>query len=307
MASQWQLGGSSPLNLASRVWARIGKDDVSGRAAELAYYFFLAVFPLLFFLLSLLGFFAAAGAELRSTLLNSLARMVPSDASGLISKTITQVIAARGTGKIVIGLLGALWAASSGVSSLMETLNVAYEVEESRPFWKKRAIAVGLTAAVSVLVIVAVTLLLYGGRLADLVGTHLGLGQVAVWSWKIAQWPIVLILMFATFALVYYFAPNVKEPAWHWISPGAAAGLLLWLAASFGLRGYLHFFNSYSATYGALGAVVILLLWFYLTGASLLIGGEVNSQIAQADQSKTQEERKLRLVKEALKRDMRSA
>jgi membrane protein len=150
MASQWQFGGLSPFDLAARVWARMGKDDVSGRAAELAYYFFLAVFPLLFFLLSLLGFFAAAGAELRSTLLNSLARMVPSDASGLISKTITQVIAARGTGKIVIGLLGALWAASSGVSSLIETLNIAYEVEESRPFWKKRAIAVGLTAAVSV-------------------------------------------------------------------------------------------------------------------------------------------------------------
>jgi len=237
MASQWQFGGLSPFDLASRVWARIGKDDVSGRAAELAYYFFLAVFPLLFFLLSLLGFFAAAGAELRSTLLNSLARMVPSDAFGLISKTITQVIAARGTGKVVIGLLGALWAASSGVSSLIDTLNIAYEVEESRPFWKKRAIAVGLTTAVSILVILAVTLLLYGGRLADLMGTHLELGQVAVWSWKIAQWPIVLMMMFAAFALVYYFAPNVKEPAWHWISPGAAAGLLLWLAASFGLKG----------------------------------------------------------------------
>jgi membrane protein len=305
MASQWELGGISPVALGSRVWKRIGEDDIAGRSAELAYYFFLALFPLLLVLLAVFGFFAAGGAQLRTTLMMSLARMVPGDASALVSKTVTQVIEARGSGKAILGFLGALWAASAGVSSLMDTLNIAYHVEESRPFWKKRGIAVALTVAVSALMIGAVILLLYGGKLAEVAGGHLHLGAAAVWSWKIAQWPLVLALMFAAFSLVYYFAPNIEEPEWHWISPGAIAGLVLWLLASFGLRVYLHFFNSYNATYGSLGAVVILLLWFYLTGASLLIGGVINAQIAAAETLRTRERERLRDSQEALRRELK--
>jgi membrane protein len=120
------------------------------------------------------------------------------------------------------------------------------------------------------------------------------LAAAALSAWRILQWPVVLALMFAAFALVYYFAPNVESRQWHWISPGAVAGLALWLAASFGLRVYLHYFTSFNASYGSLGAVVILLLWFYLTGASLLVGGVINALIAELDRVRAAEDSRMR-------------
>jgi membrane protein len=295
MTSQWQFGGVSFGELGSRVGKRIAKDDIGGRSAELAYYFFLALFPLLLVMLAVFGFVAAGGGpQLQSALMSSLSRLVPADASALVSKTVTQIIAARGSGKAIVGFLGALWAASAGVNSLMETLNVAYGVEETRPFWKKRLVAIALTVGVSMLIIVAMTLLLYGGHIAALLGRQMHLAAAALSAWRILQWPVVLALMFAAFSLVYYFAPNVESRQWHWISPGAVAGLALWLAASFGLRLYLVYFSSFNATYGSLGAVVILLLWFYLAGASLLVGGVINAQIAELDRVRAAEEGRMR-------------
>ena len=305
MTSQWAFGGISMPELGSRVWKRICKDDIAGRSAGLAYYFFLAVFPLLLVGLAVFGLLVAGrGEQLQATLTTSLARMVPSDASVLVSKTVAQVIAAGGSGKAVLGFLAALWAASAGINSLMNSLNVAYGVQETRPFWKKRLLAAALTLAVSLLIIVSLTLLLYGGNLAEFMGRQMHLGSAAVRAWKIVQWPVVLALMFVAFAVVYYFAPNTDNRAWHWISPGAVAGLVLWLAASFGLRLYLRFFNSFNATYGSLGAVVILLLWFYLTGASLLIGGVINAQIAVAELWRSHEQQRLRDLPENLRRVM---
>jgi membrane protein len=299
MASLWKLGGLTPLDLGKRVGQETSEDDISGRAAQLSYYFLLALFPLLLFLISLLGFFAGPGSELRQTLMENLARVMPGSASELVHKTIDEVFRSRGSAKLILGLLGALWAASAGLAALTDTLNIAFDVEETRPWWKRRLVAVGLTIASSLLVICSLVLVLYGGKIAEFLSANVGLGPSFVIAWKIIQWPAVLVLMFLTFSLLYYFAPNLEKPEWHWITPGAAVGLVLWLLGSLAFRVYLSYFDSYSATYGSLGAVIILMLWFYISSFAVLIGGEVNSEIGKAtEEAEQKEEKRTRMLQE---------
>lgn len=282
MASLWKLGGLSWGALGKRVWKEIQKDEVFGRAAQLAYYFLLALFPLLLFLTSVIGLMMGAQTELRQSLFSYLAKVLPSSASQLVSTTVTEVSAASGGGKIAFGILAALWAASNGMGAITEALNIAYDVKESRPWWRQRLTAIALTIALSVLIISALALVLYGGHIADYIAANYGYSQVFTTAWKILQWPIVLGFVLLSFALIYYFAPDVRDQRWIWITPGSVIGVALWLLVSFCFRIYLHFFDSYSATYGALGAVIVLMLWLYLTGAAILIGGEVNSEIEHA-------------------------
>jgi membrane protein len=203
--------------------------------------------------------------------------------------------------------VGALWSASSGITAVMESLNIAYDVKEDRPLWKQRAIAVRLTVALAVFVLAALGLMLYGADAADWVGAHMGLGNVLVIGWKIVQWPIVLAFMFAAFSVTYYFAPNLEEPEWHWITPGSALGLIFWLVASFGFKVYLHFFNSYSKTYGSVGAVIILLLWLYITGFAILVGGEINSAIGRAADARQKAQQRDEEFHRQIEQDLRAA
>jgi membrane protein len=282
MASLWKLGGLSWRSLAKRVWADLGKDDIFGRAAQLSYYFLLALFPLLLFLTSVIGLILGSETGLRQSLFNYLGKVLPSSASELVSNTLFEVSSASGGGKISFGVLAALWAASNGMGAISESLNVAYHVKETRAWWKQRLIAVGLTVALAVLIITALVIVLYGGRIADSLATTYGLGGSFTLAWKILQWPIVLAFLFVGFALIYYWAPDLRDQNWRWVTPGSMVAVILWLLVSFAFRLYLHYFNSYSKTYGSLGAVIILMLWFYLTGAAILIGGEVNSDIEAA-------------------------
>ena len=261
----------------------INEDDIVGRSAALSYYFMLALFPLLLFLLSLFGLAAGPGSELRSSLLQMLARVVPASAAELVHKTVDEVSHNSGGGKLIFGILAALWAASNGMGAIMESLNIAYTVKETRSWVKRHLISLGLTLASSTVLISALALVLYGGKLAESVAQHLGLGSAFKVGWLVLQWPLVILFMLAGYSLIYYFAPNLDEPKWEWVTPGALVGFLLWILASLGFRIYLHFFNSYGATYGSVGAVIILMLWLYLTGAAILIGGEVNSEIKDAE------------------------
>jgi membrane protein len=190
-----------------------------------------------------------------------------------------EISAASGGGKITFGILATLWAASNGMGAITQALNVAYNVKESRPWWKQRLTAVSLTIALSVLIISALLIVLYGGLIADHIAGRYGFGDFFTLTWKIIQWPIALAFMLFSFALIYYFAPDLHEQKWTWVTPGSVIGVGLWLLISFGLRTYLQYFNSYSKTYGSLGAVIILMLWLYLTGVAILIGGEVNSDL----------------------------
>ncbi|HEX7960223.1 MAG TPA: YihY/virulence factor BrkB family protein [Terriglobales bacterium] len=299
--SLWKFGGLTLIKLGKQVWQDMSEDEVGVRSAALAYYFVLAIFPAMLFLLSLLGFFAAAGSHLREMLYTTLGRVLPGSASELIHKTLDEVSRSSSAGKAIFGILGALWSASAGVSAIIQSLDIAYDVKEDRPFWKQKAIAIGLTLALAVLVIGALGLMLYGGSVANWLGHHVGLGQAFVMGWKIIQWPLVLAFMFLAFTVTYYFAPNLKEPEWHWITPGSVLGLVFWLVASFGFKLYLRFFNSYSKTYGSVGAVIILLLWLYITGFSILVGGEVNSAIGRAGDAQEKEEERNRRIGQELR------
>jgi membrane protein len=292
MPSAWELGGLSKRELAKRVWRSIDVDDVLGRAAQLAYNFLFAIFPGLIFVTAVLGMLAGPGSQLRESLMRYMATAMPGAASQLVEQTLQQISEASGGWKLVLGLILALWSASAGMAALQDTLNAVYNVKEGRPFWKARGIAILLTIVCSLMVLVTLAIILFGNEAANFVSTHMGLGPLVTWTWKIVQWPFAFFFLTLVFALIYYAAPDVEERHWEWISPGTVIGMVLWLAASFGFRVYLHFFNSYSATYGALGALIILMLWFYVTGAAILIGGEVNAEIENAAANRGEPEAK---------------
>jgi membrane protein len=278
-----------------RLWARSEQDEILGRAAQLSYYFLLALFPLLLFLITLFGYMNGAGSHLRHKLISYLATVVPGAALSLVVDTIDQVTNARGGGKLWFGLLASLWAASSGLNAIGQALNSAYGVPETRPWWKVRLISVGLTVAIALLIVSALLIVLYGGRLGDFLAASVDEGSAFTVVWKILQWPIALTFVFIAFSLIYRFGPNLDAPRKdkripaadfrrRWWSPGVVVAIVLWLLVSLGFRLYLHFFNSYSATYGSLGALIILMLWFYLTGAAILLGGEINCELEGSDQ-----------------------
>lgn len=282
MASLWKLGGLSWRELGKRVWSEIQEDNVFGRAAELSYYFLLALFPFLIFLTSIIGLVLGSGTGTRHALFEYLARIMPPSAFQLLDNTMREVFASSSGGKISFGVVAALWAASNGLSAITATLNAAYDLKESRPWWKQRLIAISLTLVLSILIILALVLVVAGGHIAEGLTSTFGLGPVFPVAWKIIQWPVVLACMILAFALIYYFAPDFREQSWTWLTPGAAIGVALWLLVSIAFRVYLSFFDSYNATYGSLGAVIILMLWLYFTGAAVLVGGEVNSEIEHA-------------------------
>jgi membrane protein len=266
-----------------RLWTRINDHDIFGRAAQLSYYFLLALFPLLLFLMSLLGYFAQAGSDLRTKLLTYLATVMPYSAVTLVRTTLDEISQSAGGGKISIGILAALWAASNGMGAISDTLNVAYGVKERRSWWKVRLVSICLTIMLSLLIVVALAIVLYGGRIGDAIAAHFGFSTAFTLGWKILQFPIALVFILLTFDLIYYFAPDDRRRRGRkWWNVGAITAVGLWLLVSFCFRLYLHFFNSYSVTYGSLGALIILMLWFYFTGLAILIGGEINSELEQA-------------------------
>jgi membrane protein len=280
--SIWHLGGLTGKELAIRVWKSMNEDNIFGRASELAYNFILSIFPMLLFLVALFGFFASKASGFQDRLFFYLSTVLPPAAYQIVVKTIHDVARNATGGKLTLGIVLALWSASGGMSSMISTLNGAYSVRDNRAYFKVKAIALVLTLGISLLVILAIALVLIGGNAVAFLASHLGLSDVWGTAWKVIQWPAALFFISFAFALVYYFGPDLHEQHWYWITPGSLVGVLLWIAASFGFRAYLHFFNTYSKTYGSLGAVIILLLWFYVTGLAFLIGAEVNAQIEHA-------------------------
>ena len=258
---------------------RINNDDIFAGSAQLSYYFLLALFPLLLFLISLLGYLAKEGTDFRNNLLRYVGTLMPSSAAHLVKTTLDEISASRGSGKLSFGLLAALWAASNGMGAICQTLNRAYDVEERRSWWKARMVSIGLTIALSLLIIAALSIIFYGGTIGDSIAIRFGFSDLFLSTWRILQWPIALCFALAAFTLIYDFAPDISSTERRWFPPGAFVGVALWLIISFLFRLYLHFFDSYSVTYGSLGAVIVLMLWFYLTGVAILVGGEVNCEL----------------------------
>jgi membrane protein len=266
------LRGLQLKEVAKRTCAEILNDDVFGRAAQLAYYFFLALFPFLIFVIASLSVLGAADRG-RELLFRFSAQALPPPAFNLVAKTFDEIIGSSGPLKMSFGIVASLWSASMGMSAIMDTLNAAFKVKETRSLFRQYAVAIGLTVGIALLLIVSVVIVVFGDAIINV----LSLGNVIAITWRIAQWPLVLALILLAFAVIYYFAPNLPNRRWHWLTPGAILAVTLWMVVSFGLRIYLHFVSTYSVAYGSLGAVIVLLLWFYLSGVAVLSGAVLNA------------------------------
>jgi len=282
LRSLWSFEGA-PVGLVwSRTLRAFWNDDLLSRAAEMGYYFLFALFPMLICASAVLGLAARSASAFYVNLLQYLALVVPPSAYNIVIETFNQTAAASSSGKITLGLVAALWSASVGFAAIQDGMNTVYKVRESRPFWKARGAAILVTVLLSVLVTLNLSLLLMGDLVARLVRAHMwhhALAWTAATGVHVATWVLASALMVVQFSVIYYFAPDLKAKRWQWITPGAATGLAGWVLASLGLKVYLHFYNSYTVTYGSLGAVMVLLMWFYLTGLMLLLGAEINSEI----------------------------
>ena len=278
LGSIWKPGGLTFWQLVRRVVHGINDDDLFGRASELAYNFLLALFPLLLFILTLFGLFAR-GSELQRSLLSYFADFLPPPAFQLLKAIMSEMAANATSGKLTFGIVLTLWFASGGTSSMISTLDAVYHVRESRSWFRRRIIALALTIAILTLLIASLFLVLVGGHFSDWIAIKFHLMSIVVIVWEGLQWVALVLFLTLAFSLIYYFGPSLEQRRWHWMTPGSIFGSFLWLAASAGLRVYLHFFNTYTATYGSLGAMMILLVWLYVTGLAFLIGGEINAQI----------------------------
>jgi membrane protein len=250
-----------------------------GRAAQLAYYLLLALFPALLFLTAFMGLFLMNTST--SGLMRSLQTVLPGDALSVIQKYLDQAVQGSGSELISLGLLGALWASSSGMTAIMEALNAAYDATETRPFWKVRLIGIVLTIGLAGFIILSTALVLYGGAIVEWVTGWFGLGSFAAISWKLMQWFLVIILMLFVMAVIYYVCPDIEQD-WRWVTPGSVFAVGMWLLISGGFKIYVNNFGSYNVAYGSIGGVIVLLLWLYLSGIVILVGGEVNAEIAAA-------------------------
>jgi len=278
-ASPWKLGGLTLRELARRVWHKMGEDELTDRAAGLAYYFLFALFPALLFLTALIGLLPIP--HLMDRLMEYLSTALPPDAASVTQKTLREIVRGAHGGLLSIGVLGALWAASNGMASIITALNAVYGVRETRPFWKYRLVAIGLTLLFSVFILSALVLMVFGPKIGETVAGWVGLGWLFTLVWNVVSIPVVILLVSLGVALVYYLAPSVKQK-FRWVTPGSALAVSLWLVMSAGLRWYVTHFADYNATYGSLGGAILLMLWLYLSGVALLLGAEVNAVIEHA-------------------------
>jgi len=275
----WNLGSLSVKELGQRVIHEIQQDDCLGRAAQLAYYFLFALFPFFLVLTTLLGYLPVP--NLMDRLLETLAEMLPGEALQLVQDRVRELVTNRRGGLLSLGLLAALWTSSSAVTAITDSLNRSYDVEEGRPFWKVRLMAILLTIGLSVFIIVSLILLTFGPQIGGWIADKVGLGSVFKLAWNILRWPVIVGLIIVAMALIYYMAPDVEQE-WQWITPGSVVAVIGWLLASLGFSFYVNNFGSYNATYGSIGAVIVLLTWMYVSGFFILVGGEINAEIEHA-------------------------
>ncbi len=256
------------------------RDDALGLAAQLAYYLILALFPFILVLVSLLGLFGSEG--LASIVLGYFQQVMPEEVYRLIATYTEDIISGREKrpGLLSFGILFTIWTASGAFAALINALNRAYDVQETRPFWKVRGIAILMTFGLSVLILLGVLLLVFGPSIGRAITDIFGLDEVFVMVWNVARWPAALLFLVLTVALIYYFAPDIDQP-FRWITPGGLIGVLLWVLASVAFSFYVNNFGSYNKTYGSIGVVIILLLYLYISSLTILFGAELNATLVR--------------------------
>ena len=277
MAELWSFGGLGWRELFRRSWNESWRDGVFGHAARLAFYFFLALLPSLLLFWLVLTKLAEAGFELRNVLSQTLYQILPTQSSGVVSSALRQSGSAIGLSSLALSVGAAVWAALNGMFALITGLNQAYEVEEGRPLWKKFLLALGLLLVWGVMGMIALLLVVFGSRIELFAGGG---------AWRmvgaVVHWVVAFVVLLVAFAIAYRFGPHLEEAEMRWSTPGAVIGVTIWIASAIGFRLYLERFNSYHRIYGQLDSIAILMLWLYLSGAAILIGGEVNAVIEHA-------------------------
>jgi len=266
----------SSKQFLKELYREIRDDNVFNGAAALAFYLMLAIFPAAIFLLTLLPYLPVP--DLSKVVLDLLRQVMPGETAGLFIGVLQDVMKERRGDLLSFGLLFSLWSASNGLHAIMQQLNITYDVKESRPFWKTRCIAILLMLLFIVLSGSALALIVAGGNMQDLVASALGHDHTLLAFFAIFRWVVILLLLLLGFAVVYYFGPDVEQQ-FRFITPGSVTGTILLLLTSLAFSLYVAGFNNYNATYGSLGAVIILLLWLYVTGLVILIGSEINALI----------------------------
>lgn len=254
-------------------------DNILGMAAQLAYYFFFALFPALLFLLAVASYFPVE--TLIDDIIAMLGGFAPQEVLTIITEQIRKISEGQQGGLLTLGFLLAIWSSSAAMTAIIDTLNHAYDIEEGRPWWKVRLTAIALTVGVAIFILVSFALVLLGPAAARWIGALMSLGDAFVWTWMILQWPLAFAIVSVGFAIVYYFAPDAEQD-WVWLTPGSILATLLWLVASLGFKFYIANFSSYTETYGAIGGVMVLLLWFYISGLVILFGAELNAEVEHA-------------------------
>jgi membrane protein len=260
-------------------YATFFKDNCLGMAAQLAYYFFFALFPALIVLIAIASFFPPY--QLVDETVRILGEFAPPEVLRIIADQMRTLTEREQGGLLTAGMLTALWTSSSAMTAIVDTLNRAYDVEEGRAWWRVRLLAITLTIGAALFILVSVAFVLAGPTLAEYVADWWYLGAAFEWTWKVLQWPLVFGLVSVGMALIYYFAPDVEQE-WAWLTPGSLLATTLWLLATLGLKYYVVNMGEYEETYGAIGAVMVLLLWFYVSGLVILIGAELNAEIEHA-------------------------
>jgi membrane protein len=276
----------TPTAMPKRSWGGVLKrtvkefqdDNLTDWAAALTYYGILSIFPALLVLVSILGL---VGSGTTQTLIDNIGTAAPGSAKDIVTSAIKNLQSSKGSAGIlfVAGILGALWSASGYIGAFTRASNAIYEVGEGRPFWKLRPQQVAITFVMVILLAASAIAVVVTGGLADQVGDLVGVGSTAVQVWDIAKWPVLLVLVSLMIAVLYWAAPNVKQPGFKWISPGSVLAVAVWIIASGAFALYVANFGSYNKTYGSLGGVIIFLVWLWLSNVAILLGAEFDAEL----------------------------
>lgn len=275
--------GFSPKKFSLQLYEKAMEEDVLSRSATVAFYFSFSLFPLLLFLFSLSGIILDNAADLRSELFLYLRQIMPPSAFDLVQKTVYEVMDSSSGGTLTLGLLIALWSASAGINNLRVALNAVYELKETRAWWKTTLLSLVLTFGLGALIATALGFIFYGSQALEWL-----LPLSSPFLKNILVWATILFTLLLAFTLLYNFLPDHAPHRWKWLTPGALIGIVLWLLLSSGFRLYLQFFDTYSNTYGSLGAMIILMLWLYLTALVILFGAMMNATISDYFNIKTE-------------------
>ena len=255
----------------------IRKDNCLGLAGQLAFFSLLSLFPALLFFVALISYLPVENAT--AELLSALGTVAPNEFVELLRTQLDDLAREGQAGLLTLGFAGAFWSSSTAMVAIIDALNRAYNVPEWRPWWRRRVVAFMLTVALTIFTSISLALILIGPNIADRIARRFGVAPLVAALWTIARWPVMIFCVVLGLDLVYYFAPNRKS-YWSWLTPGSVIATALWILSSFAFKFYVTNLRNFNVTYGAIGGVIVVLLWLYVSGLALLIGAELNSVLA---------------------------